>query len=700
MKRTAIFSAMAAVIALLAWWATSTDSPRAPDPSASTDSTSQDFRASAPPPPERANRTQPALSGIVIDTETRQPIPYARVAASGTEAQADGAGRFAFSTLTPGPTALVASASGYAMPHPAQRAPLEIDIVPGVPRGGITLEMWLAASVSGVVVANGRPVEDAMLTAMYEAAPGAPEPFAQQFDLATDTRGRFALETLVPGRLRVLVEHEEHGLAESDELVLAGGASREGLRIELGGRARLAGSVVDEGGRPISGATLQLRAPERRRLESRSVSGGAFSFDGLAAANYVLSVEAPGFARHRIEDLELEPGEERIDFEVRLRAVDGLRGRVVGPSGEPVGKAVVRWSADEGDGYGRALCDAEGRFWIPLEEEEVDPSDRVRLVARHRRFAPSEPVEVSASVRNEVELRLGRGGEITGRVLDAETGEPVQAFRVAVVGYRPFSEGRKQRRGRPHRDSDFHDPEGRYRLEGLAPGTYSLSALARGWTAQRIEDIQVHPGKTTANIEFRLARGASLTGRVVDARTGQPVARASVSIETLYGMGYERGRIKVASDQRGYFRVDDLPEGPRSVTVRHDRYETRIFSGLSVPARGESDVGELALERRAPGEGKKYQYTGIGTVLRRDGDRVFIDNIIDGGAASTFGIEEGTEIVAVDGQIIGSLSLAEVVEAIRGQDGSEVRLTVNSPGTAYPDELVLVRGAVRMNERR
>ena len=69
------------------------------------------------------------------------------------------------------------------------------------------------------------------------------------------------------------------------------------------------------------------------------------------------------------------------------------------------------------------LSDRDGRFSLPA------PEGRHSIVATKTRFAPAQVTTVAGAA--PVEIRLRRGGAISGRIID-ELGDPVIATRVTV----------------------------------------------------------------------------------------------------------------------------------------------------------------------------------------------------------------------------------------------------------------------------
>lgn len=81
-------------------------------------------------------------------------------------------------------------------------------------------------------------------------------------------------------------------------------------------------------------------------------------------------------------------------------------------------------------------------------------------------------------------------------------------------------------------------------------------------------------------------------------------------------------------------------------------------------------------EREANRRQTSGTYVGIGVTLRDDEDRVVVAAPIEDSPAERAGMEPGDVVVAVDGEDVRNDELPEVIDKIKGPEGSRVELTV------------------------
>ncbi len=85
-------------------------------------------------------------------------------------------------------------------------------------------------------------------------------------------------------------------------------------------------------------------------------------------------------------------------------------------------------------------------------------------------------------------------------------------------------------------------------------------------------------------------------------------------------------------------------------------------------------------EREQNREGLSGTYVGIGVQLEDKEDEVLVAAPIEGSPAEEAGIESGDVVVAVDGESVRGADISEVVEKVKGPEGSTVKLTVLRDG--------------------
>jgi protocatechuate 3,4-dioxygenase beta subunit len=163
-----------------------------------------------------------------------------------------------------------------------------------------------------------------------------------------------------------------------------------------------------------------------------------------------------------------------------------ISGRVLtADTGRPIKRArvaVTGAAAGGGRGGGIAMTDDQGRYVVAdlaagSYSVTASRSGFVDSVYGQRRpLQPGQPLPLAdGQAASNVDLRLTRGGVITGRIVD-EDGEALPRALVTVQRYQYI---RGERQLAPA-GGDQTDDRGQYRVFGLPPGEYFVSASANG----------------------------------------------------------------------------------------------------------------------------------------------------------------------------------------------------------------------------
>lgn len=225
------------------------------------------------------------------------------------------------------------------------------------------------------------------------------------------------------------------------------------------------------------------------------------------------------------------------------------------------------------DDQGRfVLTDLIGGFW------RITASKAGYLtlqVGQRRAFEATPPLTLTGNQVVEVSLALRRAGAINGRVYD-EYGDPVAGARIQLLRPRMV---RQQRQLQPVGEGDFSDDTGAFRLHGLAPGEYYVTAALRvaplDSVVQTTYAPSYYPGSgnfsearrifvgagADVHIDFpvRPVRTVRVTGFVQDS-SGAPASAVLNLMSEATELGDSLG-IGTATREDGSFLVADVPPG-------------------------------------------------------------------------------------------------------------------------------------------
>ena len=166
-----------------------------------------------------------------------------------------------------------------------------------------------------------------------------------------------------------------------------------------------------------------------------------------------------------------------------------IEGRVVAAdTGVPLRRAQIRIFANEQRVNRLASTDADGRYQIrdlPAGRYNINVARNgyVSLqFGQQRPFEPGKPLDLAdGQIADRIDFALPRGGVISGRITD-EVGEPIAGVGVRALRHQYTPEG--TRRLMPAMTQGMFNIQtndlGEFRLYGLMPGSYIISANPNG----------------------------------------------------------------------------------------------------------------------------------------------------------------------------------------------------------------------------
>jgi Carboxypeptidase regulatory-like domain len=300
-----------------------------------------------------------------------------------------------------------------------------------------------------------------------------------------------------------------------------------------------------------------------------------------------------------------------------------IRGRVLdAASGRPLSHAEVTLSGQAVlGGPRRVWTEGDGRYeftGIPAGELLIGaqkPNFLRAMFGASRPEGPGKRVTLANSQVLAIDFRLTRAGAITGKIVD-EFGDPVTGAGVVAMRYQ-YIQG--SRRLTPAGRGGSTNDVGEFRLYGLSPGQYFLSATIRGTGMGAADEspdragyaptyypgtpifteaqrVAVAEGQTIASVNFSLlpTRTAKITGSVVDA-DGKPATGMVVLMQRAGAVMMNSFNAPLSID--GKFSLNGVTPGDYTLVSRGGAAQETLSTDLAVSG---SDITNLQLTMAKP----------------------------------------------------------------------------------------------------
>lgn len=509
-----------------------------------------------------------------------------------TAAMTNDQGAFLLPATAPGEYEVNVSHSAY-----AQRPTTRVDL----PDGESDFEIGDLTLVAGftlhgtVTGPDGRPLAGATIRSIGQyRTGGAPTRTATS---AVD--GRFRIEGLSSDLVDLGVRaagyplHTRAGVRTNND---------DPVRFELKPGASVNGRVLDNGGNGVAGTLVSLRIEHDYRAggdpqlwntadmfpRSRTDAEGRFRFEGLAAGTWSAEVKR-GADGAKLDQIELAPGTER-DIELLLHARDRLTVIVTTDVGDTVANAQIRVeSAGERLPGGYGQTDGSGR-----SEMDITPGPVTVKVSHRELRDESREVELESG-DNELRFELRPGAEISGTVRSYD-GAPLALATVAARTEYSFG-------AESHRTNTVSDQNGAFRVTGLEPRRYIITARSPGYADGGPEEPIEIGDDSIDTIEIVLEPEASIVGAV----TG--LSMSDLTRVRVYTRKGPRSR-DATTDTEGNFSVQGIGPGTWDVRAVKGDWERTVERTVTIE-RGSTEVFvELPFERGLRLSGQVHEAGG------------------------------------------------------------------------------------------
>jgi protocatechuate 3,4-dioxygenase beta subunit len=332
-------------------------------------------------------------------------------------------------------------------------------------------------------------------------------------------------------------------------------------------------------------------------------AAGKFRFEQVAPGAYWLTAKKPGFADGKYPEgggstgLQVSAGQELKGVEIRMVPNGTVSGRVLDEDGEPVPMCMVTALAYRYQHGRRRLMPADvgqtnprGEFTLGrLTPGQYMISANVMRMPGLSTSAPPPadgspetgyvatyyPAAVDASQAQKIDVAAGAeltGFNITlqkaqvvrvkGRLTDAN-GAPIKAAQLMVVG----GAGAFNMSA-----SAVNDPEGKFEITGVQPGTYTIMTMQMQGGAPKISmQPLVVPERGLENVSLGAPPEATITGQLVVAGDAKPNLKdfsvtltpgETIAVMPAYGRVDETGAFKIEHVAGVPYDVElPLPEG-------------------------------------------------------------------------------------------------------------------------------------------
>lgn len=446
----------------------------------------------------------------------------------------------------------------------------------------------------------------------------------QRWTTKTDGRGQFRITNLPPGDgYRLRARHAQYTETYKSNFALPPeGAAK--VDVVLGKGFVLAGRVVsDDLDEPVEGAQLELvsvmallpGATNVKPLRARTDDYGIYEFVNVPKGTFSLTVTADDYAsltRHNLPFNGNPTASEPTVQNFRMLRALSMTGRVVSEQDEPIPGARIeaRSFGTAQVSNGVAFADKRGEFKV---ENLSEGNYLVTASAKGFVMGSKRDVELTSE---PLEVVLARQGGVSGSVLASAGGPAVGSFKASVRMTMPKSADL----GRTVTQGVFKEET--FELQGLNAGRYVVEVQADGYAPSFSEPFDVELGQTTEGVLVSLTTGGSIIGKLVSAKTGEPIAGATVRtqdntfkdspLNKILGAQLPRTTTdrRATTDGEGRFELNALSSNTYQLEISHRDFTKQWMNDIVVTSEHTTDLDAIKVYQGATVIGVVYNKSG------------------------------------------------------------------------------------------
>lgn len=585
--RIALWTVLAANVALVAWWLLRPDATDAGTPGSRSWLPAEFDRGTMPVLPPRhapvreeksdeaprakqrdagsAERAPSGPSHVVLQVSDASKAPLSGVTVVATESNgavrstataADGTARF--ENVTPDAVEFVLSRGDLA----SQRI-RPVALAPGVRT--IKIEMWSGRAIDGVVLEqDGTPIAGAVVSSGDTTA--WPATATSGYD------GRFRIVGVPKSAQTLDVSAPLHTSAKA---AVAGDVAS--VEVRLAPACRLYGLVSDASGAPVADA-LVTAVPEgdtgRHRAE-RGWTGadGRYAIDGMPlGSKWNVEATRPGFApANSSAPVQLDAEHRSSWCNLALRPSARVTVRVVGDDGAPLSDVVVEVRLGKNGWLTRRSTDADG-----VVAFDVPGSGRCCLTTTTAQLQSwSTDFDLAEGDVRSLEMRRPPPGPVAGIVVD-DRGDAVAGAKVQLAEATAVT-----------------DAEGKFRFDDVESGAHRVTTCAEAHTSV-MSDVFDAPSESVrivlprhGSISFRLRADGRTIGRfwsgIVPAASTRTLRDALFPNPPSYLGEWDGRAVRLTADA-----------GDARLVVQADGF-VNVSRPVAFRPGEDTDLGEIAL---------------------------------------------------------------------------------------------------------
>jgi len=524
--------------------------------------------------------TDGSISGSITDS-TGKAMQYINVSANDNNGgygygNTDSDGKYTITGLQTGTYTIQFDPSGYNSQNGTNIAYYQqtgISVVQGQITNLGIVQLTQGGSVSGTVTdINGKSLEGINIS-------------GNNFGYATtDANGKYTMNSLPAGACTINFDPYSYNSANGTSLMsqqsvatVVQGQVTLNINAQLSQGGSISGKVTDSTGKALAGIPVNGHTSDYSGYGYATTdANGNYSLDSLITGTYTIDLDPTSYneqngtslASNQLTGILVVQGQTTKNINAQLSQGGSISGTLTDSNGKGLLGISVSGSNKDYSAHGSATTDTNGNYTLnglstgtyslSFGTNTHNAQNGTNLANQRTTISLVQGQKIS-----NINLQFSQGGSISGTVISS-TGQALAGIYVSVSGSDGYG-------------SATTDAQGKYLINGLSRGTYSVrvelsnynSQNGTNWTSYQQTGVLVVPAQTTENINAQINQGGSVSGTVTDTN-GAALSGISVNIQNWNGNSYGYA----TTDSNGRYTISGLLGGNHNLSFDSSSYNS------------------------------------------------------------------------------------------------------------------------------
>ncbi len=488
--------------------------------------------------------------GQITDLVTSEKLKDAKLVISNgalnRETTTDVEGMFSFKDVPVGTYTISVNVANY---NPATQS--DVVINQGIKTVNDFALTKMRGNLTGYVTdkVTSKPIEGVLITITNDK---------KSYSQTTDSNGKYVISSAYAGVYGATAKMENYNIEGPSSVAITGEPLEKNFALtrQTGG---ITGRITSSENKLGLSQVLIKVTDGINNYEALTDSNGNFTIDDVYSGTYKVFANLKDYEEKQLTDVLIESGDmasQSFEMSRKAGSVSGkLVGKIFGKVRDDLnGSAIYRAKITLKDKDNTYIAYSDESGYYEINDAIVGNYDMTVEYENYNTKIMSE-ISINNAYPTEQDIKMKSSlGALKGNVTDVIYGNKIQGAKVVVSNDK-------------NEYIFFTDPNGDYIVNNIKEGTYDVTVSKVNFDKSVANGITVTNGDIISRNFALESHFGSLTGKVVDKNTGDPIPSANIKLAN------QDKEINTIADEYGNYSIDGVLPGNYDITASLNGYD-------------------------------------------------------------------------------------------------------------------------------